>query len=101
MSDRPARQRETIDMNEHEDIIAKDAINPANIDVTFEDVGGTASPYIITRKPTHPPDHPAKHARAHTHAQPTYNTHAHHMQTRARAWCTQGWRRRSSGCGRS
>ena len=33
-------QRTGIETNEHEDMIAKDAVNPSSIDVTFEDIGG-------------------------------------------------------------
>ncbi len=44
-------QRTGIETNEHEDIIAKDAVNPASIDVTFDDIGGhlffTKDPMLI------------------------------------------------------
>ncbi len=38
-------QRTGIETNEHEDIISKDAVNPASIDVTFDDIGGARIPH--------------------------------------------------------
>jgi hypothetical protein len=38
--DAASLQRTGIETNEHEDMIAKDAVNPASIDVTFDDIGG-------------------------------------------------------------